>query len=181
MSKQLPSPELLRKLLRYEPETGKLFWRERPVEMFAAERACKSWNTRWTDKEAFTAIGKWGYCVGRIQSQGFRAHRVAWALHYGSWPEGHIDHINGVRADNRASNLRDVSRSENMRNAKIPSTNKSGILGVHWDTVNSQWRASINITGRTVNLGRYSTLPEAAKARKDAEVKHGFHPNHGRR
>jgi len=181
MTKPLPPPELLRKLLRYEPETGKLFWRERPVDMFPSERACKSWNTRWAGKEAFTAVGKWMYRVGRLQSKGFRAHRIAWTIHYGKWPEGHIDHINGDRGDNSLDNLRDVSRCENMRNSKIPSTNKSGVLGVYWDKVNSLWRASISVEGKTLNLGRYASISEAAEVRRLANIKYGYHKNHGGR
>jgi len=81
--KDLPTPEMLRNLLRYDPETGKLFWQERPVEMFGGkdpQRAQKIFNTRYAGVEAFTCVNAVGYKNGRIFNQGLTAHRVAWAM-----------------------------------------------------------------------------------------------------
>ena len=88
-----PSPDLLRELLRYEPDTGKLFWRERPIEMFTADRHMNAWNARYKNHEAFTADDGKGYRQGKIFNKATKAHRVIWTIHYGAWPDDQIDHI----------------------------------------------------------------------------------------
>lgn len=185
MPKSLPSPELLRKLLRYEPDTGKLFWRERTPDMFEgnkvrAELGCARWNGKNAGKQAFTANGSRGYKVGAVFGTMYLAHRVIWAIFYGHWPKDQIDHINGDRTDNRIENLRDVSLAENRKNMKIPSHNSSGIIGVHWHRAASKWTAQIKVDGCTKHLGLFEGINEAIAARKAAEVKYGFHENHGR-
>lgn len=185
MSKELPSPELLRKLLRYEPETGKLFWRERQVEMFtdgkySAERSCAAWNSALVGKEALAAPHKEGYKQGRIFGRIYLAHRVIWAMVYGEWPLKCIDHISGVRDDNRIENLRAVSQAENSKNQKRRSNNISGVTGVIWHRPTQKWQAYIKINGNQKHLGLFTALNEAAAVRKAAEAEHGYHPNHGR-
>ena len=183
--RQLPSPEDLRQLLRYEPETGKLFWKEREPRFCVTsdprgpEWVAKRWNKRLSGKEALTAKNN-GYRVGPILGRMVPAHRVAWALHCGEWPTGQIDHINGIRDDNRIANLRDVSAAENGRNQKAPHDNTSGVIGVGWDQARGKWKASINTRGRTHHLGRFNDFESAVKARTEAERRYGFHPNHGR-
>lgn len=184
MSKELPSPELLRKLLRYEPETGKMFWRERTPDMFtrggqSAEWACNKWNSRWAGEEAFTAIGGRGYKEGSILGRNYRAHRVIWAIVHGEWAE-EIDHIHGVKDDNRISELRAVTSVENGRNKKRPSTNTSGVVGVRWNKRVQKWHVCITVGGNYKHLGLFTEFDEAVAARKSAEVKFGFHENHGR-
>ena len=134
----LPSIDTLRKLLRYEPETGKLFWLIRTADLFndgyrSAAGTCANWNAKYAGKEALTSLNGNGYRQGFIFNKHFVAHRVAWALHYGVWPENEIDHINHDRADNRILNLRDVSRRENSINSKPSANNTSGFNGVHFD------------------------------------------------
>lgn len=184
MTKELPPPGLLRKLLRYEPETGKLFWRERTPDMFRSERrgpehSCKIWNTRFSNKEAFTSIDAHGYNQGKILCKLYRLHRVAWALHRGSWPKAEIDHINGNKSDNRIVNLRDVSRSTNMRNAKMRSHNTSGHNGVGWYAHTGKWNAEITFDGKTKKLGQFTKIIDAVNARRDAEFGLGFTDRHG--
>ncbi len=179
------TPELLRQLLRYEPETGKLYWRERDVRFFrdgakAKEAVCKSWNTKWAGKEAFKFIGGNGYHRGAVFDRPMRAHRVIWALVHGAWPEADIDHINGDRSDNRLCNLRVVTRAENNRNAKRPTDNTSGIPGVYSTRAPGKWFAKIGAGGKRIYLGTYDTFDLAVQAREAALKKHGFHPNHGR-
>ena len=184
MTKDLPNPELLRKLLRYEPDTGKLFWRERDVDMFSdgkhsAAHNCASWNSRYANREAFTAYFTNDYKHGCIFGSHYLAHRVIWAMMHDEWPDT-IDHINGVPSDNRIKNLRSVSQSENCRNAKRPSNNKSGVCGVCWHKQKNKWAAQIKAGGKQKNLGYFDDFDDAVAARKKAEIKYGFHHNHGR-
>lgn len=164
----------LRRRLRYEPENGRLFWNKCPS-------MSRRWNSRWAGKEALTTTSSEGYRQGRLNYILVYAHRVAWALYYGVWPSGHIDHINHVRDDNRIENLRTVTRRENQRNLKISSTNKSGVNGVSWEPRRKKWVARINTEGKGYFLGYFDTIEDATSARLTANRKFGFHPNHGGR
>ena len=180
--RQLPSPEVLRQLLSYDHETGKLFWKERGPEMFSSEsgrvlNACSIWNSRYAGKEALTAIDPKGYLRGSVLGIGISAHRVAWAIHYCQWPDT-IDHINGIKTDNRLVNLRSVSVAENQRNQKTHSSNTSGHRGVY---ANSRgWTAQIKVDRKARHLGHFRSFGEAVAARVRAEARFGFHENHGR-
>jgi hypothetical protein len=178
-TRELPDPELLRKLLSYDPLSGILTWKDRPREMFSSARIWKSWNAVYANTEAMTAINN-GYRMGQIQNRQYRAHRIIWMMVYGTPPEGQIDHINGDRSDNRLVNLRCVSVAENRRNQKTPITNTSGFIGVGWHKHTGKWRASIKINGRAIHLGGFDTIEQAVQAREAAQIELGFHPNHGR-
>jgi hypothetical protein len=185
MSQDLPSPELMRKLLRYEHETGKLFWLFRTPDMFSngsqtAEQRCALWNGRYGNKEALCSTDLGGYKHGRIFHRMVTAHRVIWAIYYGAWPTGNIDHINGNPADNRISNLRQVSHKENMRNQKRRSDNKSGAVGVSWRERDHKWRAYISDVSGAKHLGSFLSKDDAIAARAEAEKRLGYHENHGR-
>jgi hypothetical protein len=173
MAKDLPSPEFLRSILRYEPGTGKLFWRER-------NDCPKQWNTRFAEKEAFTSKSYDGYKRGRINGKKFFAHRAIWAIVHGYWPHEEIDHINGIRDDNSIVNLREASRSENMKNLSIRKDNRSGVIGVCWFERDKIWRAYIMSDGKRKHLGDFKDKEDAIAARKKAEKEYGFHENHGR-
>jgi hypothetical protein len=129
----------------------------------------------------FTTKDGNGYLCGRFEKIQLLAHRVSWALYYGEWPSNQIDHINGIRDDNRIENLRDVSHQQNGRNQKRHSTNTSGVCGVRWDSCRSKWRARIRIGSYHKHLGYYDTIEDAEKARKNAEVLAGFSERHGTR
>ena len=114
----LPEPDLLRQVLSYDPESGSLSWLSRSVGMFTGSEKCRPeaaaarWNSRFAGKPAFQTDFSQGYKCGEFNGQTLLAHRVVWAIHYGQWPKGVIDHINHNRADNRISNLRDVSQNK---------------------------------------------------------------------
>ena len=165
--RKLPSQKELRELLKYDPETGRLFWKAR-------QTGWSGFNTRFAGKEAFTAIDSGGYRIGSLLQVRHRAHRVIWKLVYGTDPE-QIDHENGDRQDNRLTNLRAVTDQENKKNSKRRSDNRSGVVGVgtHSD---GKFRARIG----TEHLGLFETLEEATVARRAAELNHNYHQNHGR-
>jgi hypothetical protein len=171
-TKSLPSVDYLRKRLRYEPETGKLFWLD-------YEGMSKSWRARWAGKEAFTADGDRGYLRGGVDSKKILAHRAAWALHYGEWPCNQIDHINGLTGDNRIVNLRVVTSQENLRNVSMRRNNTSGVTGVYFHNTNNKWVVQIKLDGRHKYLGSFSTIEEATEVRKEASAKYGFTERHG--
>jgi hypothetical protein len=183
--RSLPSPEVLRQLLRYDPETGKLFWLPRSVEWFedgmhSAEHCMGKWNSKNAGNEAFTAYLK-GYRQGQIFNHRYYAHRVIWLMIVGELP-AQIDHLNGNRGDNRWRNLRAASASMNSRNSARRLDNKSGMSGVSWARREQRWRARINdIEGKEVYLGYFKSFEDAVSARKSAELMHGYHVNHGRR
>lgn len=172
--------EQARDLLRYEPDTGRLFWKERPANLFATERSWKTWNKRYAHREAFTSRNVNGYRHGSIFDESISAHKLAWFLAVGRWPNGHIDHINGVRDDNRIVNLREVQPIQNAWNMYRRHDNKSGQTGVIYSGRQKRWCANIRIAGTRFNLGSYMTKQEAVAARKAAEKVAGFHANHGR-
>lgn len=174
------SIETLRALLDYNPETGDLTWKPRPVSMFKAPRDAAAWNARYAGRPALTTINGCGYLTGGIFDRQRLAHRVAWAICHGEWPVDQIDHQNGDRTDNRISNLRVVSHSENGRNQKRPRTNTSGVIGVSWSLSAGKWRALITADGARKHLGYFADFYAAVAARKAAEAEHGFHPHHGR-
>lgn len=165
------SVEILRSLLTYDAETGELTWLPRP------ERA---WNTRYAGKRALNTQGDYGYCYGSIFNVKYRAHRVIWAIYYGEWPEGEIDHINRDRLDNRISNLRCVTTLVNAQNKKMLAANKSGVTGVSWCTKQKRWRAQIQVKRKNHCLGAFIEKADAIKVRQEAELEYGFHPNHGK-
>lgn len=176
--KELPPSNVLSQLLRYDAETGKLWWKKRPVEMFSSEAAANRWNARYSDTEAFTASLK-GYKQGRLFNKFAQAHRVIWKLLYDESP-AEIDHVNGDPSDNRLCNLRPVDRVENMRNAKTWSHNTSGHRGVNWHKRNRKWQAYIFADKVHHHLGLFESKDDAITARKAAEVAFQFHENHGR-
>jgi hypothetical protein len=149
--------------------------------MFATTRAFGTWNTRFANKPAFTSISQSGYHQGLIHGVSFHAHHVIWALHYGEWAPDHIDHINGRSTDNRITNLRTATHDENMKNLKLPKTNKSGYIGVYWDSQQSKWRAQIRVSGKQLSLGSYDLLELAVAVRIEANIQYGYHENHGKR
>lgn len=172
MVARLPSRSRLRELLTYDEETGKLYWKPRPD-------ARSSWNTRYAGKEAFTAMHNAGYKVGSIDDKMYLAHRVIWKMVTGEDPDD-IDHIDGDRTQNQISNLRSVTRAENLRNKKLEPSNTSGVMGVSWEPALEKWGAYINVDNKRHRLGYYKEFDEAVMARQASEIEFGFHENHGR-
>lgn len=177
-ARPLPSPELLRKLLDYNPDTGILIWRTRPVSMFKSQRAANAWNNRFASKEAFIFTTKDGYRVGAIHQRLINAHRVIWAMQTGSWPEQEVDHINRKPADNRWENLRAATRAQNSQNKNSHRNSSSKFLGISWHAGKKKWAAEIVSNGRRIYLGTFVS-EEAAAAAYDraAQERHGLFAN----
>lgn len=179
------TPDILGRLLICDPETGMLTWRERSGEWFSAvtpRRAsaiCDLWNSRYAGRPALAALNSKGYRDGSVLGTTFKAHRVVWALAYGAWPEGVIDHIDHDKANNRLANLRCVTRRENNQNLPLQRNNKTGFSQVY-RRGNGRWLACARVNGGTKQIGRFDTFEEAVAARKQATERLGYHPNHGR-
>lgn len=179
MSKPLPKAEYVRECLDYDPETGVLTWKQRPVSHFegsptrAAEHLCAIWNARYAGAPA-GSVYVVGYLVVKVDDRPYLAHRLAWTLVTGAWPTQQIDHINRVRHDNRWVNLREVTHSENNQNQRMSRSNTSGHTGVYWHALTSKWRASIGLNNRQIHIGLFETLEEAVAARTAAKLK--YHP-----
>ena len=148
--------EKLRMLLHYEPATGIFTWKVRAA------------NSVKVGDIAGCPDGQ-GYLRVRVQSQRYRAHRLAWLYMYGEWPEDQIDHINRVRTDNRICNLREVTNKQNGQNAGKYSHNTSGHTGVSWNKHRSKWRAHIRHSQKSIRLGDFTNIEDAIAARKAAE------------
>lgn len=162
----------LRDILDYDPDTGAMTWKPR-------NDAKTNWNDRFAGKPAFACDNGRGYLTGSIFNVPHLGHRVVWAWMTGEWPSGQIDHINGVKSDNRWCNLRDVSEAENKLNQRKPRSNTTGHMGVFLHRPSGRWRACIGFQRKTVHLGYFDEFDDAVRARKAAEVRLGFHKNHG--
>lgn len=152
------SQERLKELLSYDPDTGIFKWR---VHRFSVKVG-----------DIAGSLSDSGYVIIGINHRLYRAHRLAWLYVHGYFPENGLDHINRIRNDNRIINLREVSRSCNLRNAKGNSGSFSGIKGVvpHLGV----WRVFITVKGKMLWLGGFSSKYFAAKSRYEAEIKHGY-------
>lgn len=147
--------EELRRRLDYDRESG-LFTYKKNYGVVPGDAS------GWRDDLGYVHVR-----VGRL----YLAHRLAWFYVYGVWPKS-LDHINGDPLDNRISNLREATQSQNMWNMKTPSRNTSGRKGVSWDKTRSLWRVTIQAEGRWRQIGRFITLTEALEARKKAETRY---------
>jgi hypothetical protein len=173
------SPALIREFLNYDAEKGTLTWKKRDRKHFKNDRAYAVFNSRYPDVELIgTDKTNQVYLLGRS----YKIHRLIWCHVYGEWPEKNlvIDHINGDGKDNRIQNLRLVTQSENNKNSSRPKSNTSGVIGVSKRRDNGKWIAQIQGNYKKIFLGSFDNLEDAIAARKEAEIKYGFHENHGR-
>lgn len=169
----VPSPSRLREILRYEPDTGKIFWLERCISEFQNSGQWKSWNSRFSGKEAFYARHPKGYLKGSTPGRvHLLSHRVAWAIHMVEWPDAQIDHINCNKTDNRIANLRLASPSGNMHNVGKRTNNTSGRKGVSFDKGRGKWVASICINWEKMHLGYFEDVESAHRAYSEAAEKY---------
>lgn len=157
----------VRELFNYDPDTG-LFTR------------LKTTGPRGQVGDTAGCDGGSGYILVMISGSKHRIHRLAFLYMTGSWPTAQVDHINGLRDDNRWSNLREVSNTENAQNQKRRCTNTSGTTGVSWNKSKNKWCAYLAVTGKRMYLGMFASLDEAIASRAAADIKYGYHPGHGK-
>ena len=104
-----------------------------------------------------------GYILIGIAGKRYKAHRLAFLYMTGSFPANDVDHINGIRDDNRWVNLRDATQTINSQNLRKPrENNKSGYLGVFWHKASGKWGAAITINSKGIHLGLFTVKEEAA-------------------
>ena len=155
-------------LLSYECVDGALYARFNTIKHKAGD--------------AVGYIDSAGYCELKHNGKPYKAHRVIWEMTHGEIPSNmEIDHINGIRLDNRIENLRLATRRENMRNTRVGLNNQTGIKGV-FKKRSGRYEVSIGDgNGRHKYIGYYSDFFDACCARKSAETKSEYHENHGRK
>lgn len=180
--------EYLKECFDYNPDTGELTWRERPLHHFATQAACNCFRTKYagqvaghnkvyTDFKTYNEICFYG-------GVNWFSHRLIWKLVTGDEPGSglDIDHINGDTLDNRWENLR--LTKYNMRNKRKAKNNTSGYAGVSYRSDSGRYRARLAIdnpdgTTRRIILGNYDTAEEANEALVEYRKKHGYTDRHG--
>lgn len=159
MAKQILTAERARELFRYDAETGDLFWKERA-------------SRRHPDRP-LRGNSSSGYYKVMVDRGTYLVHRICWLVFHGVWPVG-IDHINGLKTDNRLCNLREATQRQNAQNMRSV-VGLSGVQGVSWSETRKKWRAAITDGRRYISLGYFSTIPEAqAVYLKNKRERHEF-------
>lgn len=169
----------------YNPDTGLLRWKERNEREFndgvrTASQKAEIFNAHYEGTPAFNSITSNGYLAGTFCGVAIKAHRAAWAIHYGVWPDHNIDHVNGDRSDNRIENLRVATSAENAQNKgkyKIYNAT-SQYKGV--SKQGHKWKSTVNANGHRTYVGLFDDEIAAAVAYDlVASILHGnfFKPN----
>lgn len=159
----LPTQSRLQELFDYDPSVG-VFIRRKSLSNV------KAGDVAGTLKDEYVQIN--------VDGTIYKAHRLAWMYVYGVEPKSGIDHINGIRADNRLCNLREATQSQNGENKIRHKNNKSGYRGVSWHKASKKWKASIFKAGKTFYLGIFPTAKEAFDEYCRAKKRiHTFEPN----
>lgn len=143
----------LLKVINYDSETGVFTWSKKRKGVV-------------TGKQLGSCNGH-GYLRITVFSKSYYAHRLAWFYVHGYFPKNQIDHINGIKSDNRICNLREATNIQNAQNKLNPKTNsKTQILGVSWHKKAKKWQAHICIYKQKKYLGLFDNIHDAEKAYK---------------
>ena len=159
-----PIPEIVKDLLEYDTETGLLTWK-------VSRGTAKAGSIAGTVSDS-------GYINVKVGQSPYRGHRIAWFLHYGQQPEGQIDHIDNDATNNRISNLRLATVSQNSQNVRKHSHNTSGVKNVAWQK--GAWVVRLEVNGKQMYFGRFQNLFEARERAIEVRKQyHGEFANHG--
>lgn len=150
--------QFLWSVLAYDGATGVFTWVASP--------------SQYTNGRVAGSIDEYGYRRISIAGHFHKAHRLAWFSVHGRWPEGEIEHINGVRDDNRIDNLRVATRAMNTQNTRVRRDNKAGLAGASFYSPTGKWKAQIKASGKTLHLGYFDNARDAHEAYMAAKVKH---------
>ena len=143
--------------LSYNPDSGLFTWIKRPSNRVKVGDPAGSYHPK-------------GYLSISLKNNAVLSHRLAWAMFTGSWPSDEIDHVNGVRDDNRIANLREATRSQNMHNTKRYCVNTSGVKGVSWYKKYGKWMARLYTDGAVKFLGYFDCIEDAERAVMAARI-----------
>lgn len=163
---KLPSMKLLCECFLYERDTGKLFWKARPLKHFGSIRSQRRWNTRYAGKEAFTTANIHGYKTGAVYKRLYLAHRIIWKLVTSREPVL-LDHIDRDTGNNRFENLRQATNGQNQLNRRGAENR-----GVHL-MASGKWLASVQKDRQYFLVGTFETF-EKAKAARRAKMRELF-------
>lgn len=145
----LPTQERLKELLRYEPATGKFYWR-------------KTLGSRKAGSPAGTLTNR-GYIHITVNGCKYVAHRLAWMYTYGEDPiDLVVDHVNHNKTDNSINNLQLLSHQANVQKQVTQHSCSSKYRGVDWYKASGKWRAQIRVNGKRQHLGYYEREYDAA-------------------
>lgn len=150
--------QVIKDTFDFDEATGAIKWKPRPCDQFSSVRAANSWNSRYAGKRC-ACLDSHGYIQIKLRPFILRGHQVAWNWMTGEWPIVDVDHINGDRFDNRWTNLRLATRSENNRNRHVARKTKLPI-GVTRHRC-GKYRAYLTIGGRQISFGYFDELAMA--------------------
>ena len=150
----------LKELLHYNPDTGVFTWRVSPSRTVKVGQVAGH-----TPKNT-------GYLQIRLSNKLYQGHRLAWLYMAGEWPRKYIDHINGVRDDNRWVNLREATQRQNAYNRGGMKGSSSNHKGVSWDKWNKKWVVKARSPTKHLNLGYFDCEHEAALVYNQFALKH---------
>lgn len=156
--KKYPTKVYLNKVFTYSD--GDLFWKIR-----------KGYSIKIGEKAGRTT--KKGYWRVSLNCSDYLCHRLVWIMHNGKIPNGmQIDHINGIKWDNRIENLRLANNSQNKNNLNLRKNNKSGHKGVSWKQANKKWQVSIMVNGKNKYIGIFSEKKDAINSYVENSIKY---------
>jgi hypothetical protein len=161
------SADYLRSRVHYNPDTGDFVWLPKDPSLTKN----RQWNGQYAGKIA-GCICKDGYRILTLDYVYQRGHQLAWLYMTGEWPPSEIDHKDRDRSNNRWSNLRLATTSQNQANTGLQIRNTSGIKGVNWAPRHKAWKARISVNGRRLFLGMFKSKEAAAAAYQEAAKTH---------
>lgn len=154
--------ERLRKVLNYNPHTGQFTWLVRTARRI---HIGDSPNCKNRD----------GYIQVSIDNKRYLVHRLVWLYVYDEWPLFQLDHVNGIRDDNRLCNLRSVTNSQNQQNRRgARCDSRTNVIGVTWVEKRQCWRAHLMLNRKYMLKSYHKKIEDAIASRRQAELK--YHP-----